>query len=68
MDEMDPSQEVEKEYWSINDPKFSWRALRLLGRERLHFFADFGEKRSYKEYLEFAIKKLVRYDNQKRTV
>jgi hypothetical protein len=62
IDEMDPSQEVEETYWSINDPKFCWRALRLLGRERLHYFSDFGgqQTKTVTDYLKGAIKRLVR--------
>jgi hypothetical protein len=42
IDELDPEQQVEKTYWSINEPNFCWRSLRMLGKHRLDLCADFG--------------------------
>ena len=45
----------------INDPKFGWRALRVIGKSNLKYFQDFSEvqHKSFPDYLEHALKKMV---------
>lgn len=60
MQQVDPAQEIDREYWSINDPTFCWQAARLLNRQRLHFAQENkAVQKSVPEYLEAAIKRLV---------
>lgn len=60
--QIDPANQIEKQYWyvsryhqcltevrSTKDPRYCWRALRLLSRSHLHYFAEFNSaKQSYK--------------------
>lgn len=32
------SQGIDKRFWVFTEPAYIWRALRLLGKDRLHYF------------------------------
>eukprot|EP00043_Microstomoeca_roanoka_P003009 m.41935 g.41935 ORF g.41935 m.41935 type:complete len:588 (+) comp11873_c0_seq1:233-1996(+) len=49
--EMDPAEQVEEEYWSINDFRFNWKGLRLISRERINLF-HFADKPNLKAYMQ----------------
>lgn len=58
IEQMDPEAQVERHYWSINNPNFCWRALRLLTKHRLHYTKDGISHKSMSEYLQAAIERL----------
>ena len=39
-------------------PKFGWRALRLLGKTRLHYFQDFSAQEHLPDFLAAALRRL----------
>mmetsp|Transcript_37374 Transcript_37374/g.97978 ORF Transcript_37374/g.97978 Transcript_37374/m.97978 type:complete len:570 (-) Transcript_37374:56-1765(-) len=51
---------IDKRFWTFTEPAYMWRALRLLGKDRLHYFADFNHnKNSLVDYMETVVKKLA---------
>ena len=63
LEQIDPVNDVEKEYWSTKNPAYCWRALRLLGAEKLHYFQELssnaGGGDSLSDYLEKVLQKHV---------
>lgn len=62
LEQIDPVNDVEKEYWSTKDPAYCWRALRLLGAEKLHYFQELssnagGGDKDLSDYLEKVLQK-----------
>lgn len=61
LEQIDPVNDVEKEYWSTKNPAYCWRALRLLGAEKLHYFQELssnaGGGDSLSDYLEKVLQK-----------
>lgn len=68
MEQLDPVNQIEKRYWDINEMSYCWKALRLLAKDRMHYFQDFSATgsagttvfKTLNEYIEHALRKLVR--------
>ena len=53
IEQADPAARIEPEYKVINNPNFSWQALRLLSQSSTHFFQNTtAQIKSLPEYLE----------------
>ena len=53
VEQADPAARIEPEYKVINNPNFSWQALRLLSQSSTHFFQNTtAQIKSLPEYLE----------------
>ncbi|XP_046856915.1 THO complex subunit 1-like [Xenia sp. Carnegie-2017] len=58
-EQADPESQIEEQYKLVNDPKFGWRALRLLSRKSQHFFQPSTHPfKTLPQYLELAIQQL----------
>ena len=54
VEQADPAARIEPEYKVINNPNFSWQALRLLSHNSPHFFQNTtAQIKSLPEYLEY---------------
>ena len=51
VEQLDPVNDVEKQYWNINNENFVWRAMRVVGRHNFKSFQDRGEK-TFPDFLE----------------
>lgn len=58
MEQVEPANCVDKEYWAINDEKFNWRSLRLLAKNKLSFFHNSGLVEPLSAFMESALVKL----------
>ncbi|CAB4026369.1 Hypothetical predicted protein, partial [Paramuricea clavata] len=59
IDQADPESQIEEQYKLVNDPKFGWKALRLLSRRSQHFFqSSTNPFKTLPQYLELAIQQL----------
>ncbi|XP_028399436.1 THO complex subunit 1-like [Dendronephthya gigantea] len=59
IDQADPESQIEEQYKLVNDPKFGWRALRLLSRRSQHFFqSSTNPFKTLPQYLDLAIQQL----------
>ena len=61
LEQIDPANHIDKEFWSIKNDAFCWKSLRLLGNEKLHYFQELttGSFKKMQDYLEEILKKLV---------
>ena len=56
VEQADPEARIESEYKLINNPNFTWQALRLLSQESSHFFQNTtAQIRPLPEYLEHVV-------------
>lgn len=58
IDQMDPANQVEKNYWLINQTDWAWKALRLLAKRSTHYFMQNQSVKPVSEYLEATCTKL----------
>lgn len=59
IEQADPENQVEEQYKLVNDPNFSWRALRLLAKRSPYFFTQIVQTgMKLPEYIESMIKKI----------
>ncbi len=61
IDQLNPDNQVEKEYRKVNDGSWGWRALRLLAKKSPHFFT-YGNHPIAKlpDYLEQMLRKMAK--------
>ncbi|EGD72748.1 hypothetical protein PTSG_04478 [Salpingoeca rosetta] len=59
VEEMDPAECVEEEYWQINDFRFNWKGLRLISRKKVNLF-HFADQLSLKSYMESTLNILAK--------
>jgi THO complex subunit 1 len=52
IDQLDPANQVEKEYHLVHDADWSWRALRLLAKRSALYFTQNQNVKTISEYLE----------------
>ena len=56
LEQADPDAMIEPEYKVVNNPNFTWQALRLLSQSSAHFFQNTtAQIRQLPEYLEHVI-------------
>lgn len=59
IEQLDPANEVERQYWLIAQPDWAWKALRLLAKRSPHYFMQINQNvRPINEYLEFICTRL----------
>lgn len=59
IDQMDPANQVEKQYWLIAQHDWAWKALRLLAKQSPHYFMQMNQNaKPINEYLEGICTKL----------
>jgi hypothetical protein len=60
IDQLDPANQVEKQYLLVNKTDWSWKALRLLAKRSAFYFMQNQNVRSIPEYLEAICHKLAK--------
>ncbi|CAF0711165.1 unnamed protein product [Brachionus calyciflorus] len=58
IDQMDPANQVEKQYYLINQTDWAWKALRLLAKRSPYYFMQNQNVKTISEYLEAICGKL----------
>lgn len=59
IEQLDPANEVERQYWLIAQPDWAWKALRLLAKRSPHYFMQMNQNaKPINEYLEGICTKL----------
>ena len=58
IDQLDPANQVEKQYQLVNDTDWCWKALRLLAKRSAYYFMQTQNVKSIPDYLEFICNRL----------
>jgi len=58
IDQIDPANQVEKEYWLFKKTDWSWKSLRLLAKRSSYYFTQNQNVKSVSDYLESVCQKL----------
>ena len=58
IDQLDPANQVEKQYYLINQTDWAWKALRLLAKRSPYYFMQNQNVKTISEYLEAICNKL----------
>ncbi len=58
IEQLDPVNQIEKQYHLVNRTEWSWKALRLLAKRSAHYFMQNQNAKTISEYLEAICQKL----------